>query len=152
MAFQKIQVFRAKDNKYAGYLSCSAFLGNVADQSALVTIRADQAYLYEWVSYSGGRFRLDQETSGANRSLTYDGDSPWKACWGLGANWIYLSRRPDDTVTYTDGGTTFILRMMPDRHLIWEDVNLPEGASYADLDGNLNGMSWNMSLRVEPQS
>lgn len=150
MAFRRMQVFRTKDNMFLGYLSCDTVNG----QRAWVTNSAVGGYDYDWVSYSDGRWRLDQETYGENRSLTYDAvltDDWWQAVWGLSDNWIYLTLGADDSVVYSDGEVSRNLRVDDDRMLFFLKSSDQEGATGHDWDGNPMRHYWNVSLRLVPE-
>lgn len=105
MSFRKMQVFRRLDKSLLGYLGCVPS----EEQKAVVT-DYDHAYNYEWVRYDNGLYRLDKETSGGNRSLTYDSKLAKLACWGLGTNWLYLKLGADQSVIFAEGKLVYTLR------------------------------------------
>jgi hypothetical protein len=150
MAFRRMQVFRTKDNLFLGYLSCDT----VNSQRAWVTNSAVMAYNYDWMSYSDGRWRLDQETDGGNRSLTYDAvltDDWWEAVWGLADNWIYLTLGADGSVMYSDGNVSRMLRVDDHRMLFFLKSSDPEGPTARDWDGKPIRPYWNVSLGLVPE-
>ncbi|UUZ53705.1 hypothetical protein LP419_34485 [Massilia sp. H-1] len=94
MSYTKIEVL-TMENEHVGYLANSS---DWTTQAAVIT-GVEKAYLYDWVDVDGGS-RLDQQTDGGTRSLTYSsvGEYP---CWGLGANWVVVTHGDDGTVSCT---------------------------------------------------
>jgi hypothetical protein len=97
MSYQNIKVFTMQD-EHVGYLSCSS---DWTTMSADIT-KLERAYPYKWVDVDGG-LRLDQQTDGGDRSLTYSSNGNYP-CWGLGVNWVVVQHHEDETITTTIGG------------------------------------------------
>ncbi|UUZ48101.1 hypothetical protein LP420_35015 [Massilia sp. B-10] len=91
------------DNEHLGYLANDSSW--LHDGVAIVGI--ETAYLYNWVPVEGG-LRLDQQTDGGDRSLTYssNGDYP---CWGLGANWVVVTHGEDESISFVERGVRYFL-------------------------------------------
>lgn len=113
MVFTKMEVLLVEGGFLPlGYLASGAGYRGIPD--CLTVTDLENAYLYEWVDCGNSYWRLDQDTSGGNRSLTYESadltDSFKLACWGLGDNWIYL-RQKDGRICYERDSVTYTPRL-----------------------------------------
>lgn len=119
MVFTKMEVLLV-EGESLGYLASGAGYRGIVD--CLTVTDLENAYLYEWVDCDNSYWRLDQGTSGGNRSLTYMSadwpDSLMLACWGLGDNWIYL-RQKDGRICYERDSVTCTLRLWSDLDYVY---------------------------------
>lgn len=98
MSYKRMKAFDQSKN-FKGYLSCAP---DWTTQQTTVTDIAS-AYNYRFISYEGiPEQRLDQQTNGGDRSLTYTslGVSP---CWGLGVNWVYVQYDTKHRISFNYG-------------------------------------------------
>jgi hypothetical protein len=72
----------------------------------------ESARNYKWQDYPDGRRRLDQETGGGDRSLTYSSNGGYP-CWGLASNWVYLKYGEDHSISYDNGNGIRFLAQGP---------------------------------------
>jgi hypothetical protein len=98
MSYKRMKAFD-KNKNFVGYLSCAP---DFTTQQAKVT-DINSAYKYNFVTFAGiPEKRLDQQTDGGDRSLTY-GSLGVFPCWGLGANWIYVNYEDSHKISFNYG-------------------------------------------------
>jgi hypothetical protein len=86
--------------QFLGYLAMSQDWTNY---NAILVSDAKKAYGYKWVNVSGG-LRLDQDTSGGARSLSYASIGVYP-CFGLGSNWVVLKHGADHSISFEYNGS-----------------------------------------------
>jgi hypothetical protein len=98
MSYKRMKAFD-KDKNFVGYLSC---VPDFTTQQAMVA-DADEAYKYQFVTFEGrDDLRLDQQTDGGDRSLTYSSLGVYP-CWGLGVNWVYVNHETTGRISFKYG-------------------------------------------------
>lgn len=98
MSYKRMKAFDQNKN-FVGYLSNAP---DFTTQQAMVT-ELDRAYKYKFVTFEGiPELRLDQQTDGGDRSLTYSSLGVYP-CWGLGGNWIYINYETTNRISFNYG-------------------------------------------------
>jgi hypothetical protein len=98
MSYQRLKAFDQNKN-FVGYLSCAP---DFTTQQAKIT-DINSAYKYNFVTFEGiPERRLDQQTNGGDRSLTYSSLGVYP-CWGLGINWIYVNYETNHSISFNYG-------------------------------------------------